>query len=68
VFFYSEHREIIPLVVLLVPTIAVPLPNLQRNLKCLKDIEGLKLGHPITDIDDDFEISRLIGADYFGRS
>ncbi|XP_060569657.1 uncharacterized protein LOC132728064 [Ruditapes philippinarum] len=65
VFLHVEHREIIPLDVLIVPTIAVPLPNLQKNVKCLKYIEGLKLAHPITDTDDDFEISLLIGADYF---
>ncbi|XP_060554822.1 uncharacterized protein LOC132715774 [Ruditapes philippinarum] len=65
VFLHVQHREIIPLDVLIVPTIAVPLPNLQRNVKCLKYIEGLKLAHRITDIDDDFEISLLIGADYF---
>jgi hypothetical protein len=59
--FHVKHREIIPLGVLIVPTIAIPLPNLQRNVKCLKHIEGLKLAHPITDNDDDFKI----GADYF---
>ncbi|XP_060592650.1 uncharacterized protein LOC132747318 [Ruditapes philippinarum] len=42
VFLHVEHREIIPLDVLIVPTIAVPLPNLQRNVKSppnAKDLE-----------------------------
>ena len=34
-------------------------------MKCLLYIKGLKLAHPITDTDDDFKISLLIGANYF---
>jgi transposase InsO family protein len=65
VFIHADHGETIPLDVLIVPTIAVPLPYLQREVKCLKYIEGLKLAHPISAADDDFEISLLIGADHF---
>ncbi|XP_053391234.1 uncharacterized protein LOC128554047 [Mercenaria mercenaria] len=65
VFLHVEQGETIPLDVLIVPTIAVPLPNLQQEVKCMNFIRGLKLAHPISDADDDFEISLLIGADYY---
>ncbi|XP_053388224.1 uncharacterized protein LOC128551402, partial [Mercenaria mercenaria] len=65
VFLHVEQGETIPLDVLIVPTIAVPLPNLQQEVKCMNYIRSLKLAYPLSDADDDFEVSLLIGADYY---
>jgi hypothetical protein len=47
-----------------VPTIAVPLQNLQKNVTSLPYLKKLKLAHPLTD-SDVFEIEMLIGADAY---
>ena len=52
--------------VLIVPTIAVPLSNVQREVKALKYLRGLKLAHPVTD-EDGFEISLLTGTDSYWK-
>ena len=49
---------------LIVPTIAVPLRNRQRNVTSLPYLHGLKLAHPLTG-EDIFSISHLIGADKY---
>ena len=65
VFIETENSRKIPIEVLIVPTIAVPIHNhmryINRNMDYLK---GLRLAHPVTK-DDYFEISLLIGADYY---
>lgn len=61
----TDKGEIVNINALIVPDIAVPLQNqmkyLTRNLPYLKD---LKLAHPVNNADS-FEISLLIGADYY---
>ncbi|XP_071161141.1 uncharacterized protein [Mytilus edulis] len=61
----TDKGEIVNINALIVPDIAVPLQNqtkyFTRNLPYLKD---LKLAHP-TNNADSFEISLLIGADYY---
>ena len=49
---------------LIVPTIAVPLGNRQRDAVSLPYLRGLKLAHPLTG-EDIFSISLLIGADKY---
>jgi len=57
--------EKIPISVLIVPKIALPLPNPMRTaLKQFPYLRGLKLAHPVTE-NENFEISVLIGADYY---
>ena len=64
VFLITDEGEKIAIDVAIVPTIAVPLSNIQREVTSLKYIRGLKLAHPITD-ESVFEISLLIGADSY---
>ncbi|XP_052820064.1 uncharacterized protein LOC128245883 [Mya arenaria] len=52
--------------VLIVPTIAVPLSNIQKEVKSLSYLRGLKLAHPVTDAES-FDISLLIGADSYWK-
>ena len=66
VYLITDRNEKIAIDVLIVPTIAVPLSNIQREVKTLKYLCGLKLAHPVTD-EDGFEISLLIGADSFWK-
>ena len=56
---------LIPISVLIVPTIATPLRNTAKTeITMLPYSRGLPLAHPIT-TDDNFKISLLIGADYY---
>lgn len=66
VYLVTDAGEKIAIQVLVVPTIAVPLSNLQCNVTSLPYLRGLKLAQPVTD-DDVFEISLLIGADFFWK-
>ena len=65
VYLITDRNEKIAIDVLIVPAIAVPLSNVQREVKTLKYLRGLKLAHPVTD--DGFEISLLIGADSYWK-
>ena len=57
--------EQITLSVLLVPMIAAPLQNTYHtHLLSMKHLHGLQLANPVTK-DSKFEISLLIGADYY---
>lgn len=61
----TESGSKIPISVLIVPFIAVPLQNaLHATIDSYPHLHGLKLAHPITN-EDDFQISVLIGADYY---
>ncbi|XP_053407993.1 uncharacterized protein LOC123531067 [Mercenaria mercenaria] len=64
VYLLTECNDKIPVNVLVVPTIAVPLQNLQRSVSSLPYLRDLKLAHPVTD-DDTFDISLVIGADKY---
>ena len=65
VYVETEDRRKIPIEVLIVPTIAVPLQNHIRYVNRNSDyLKGIKLAHPVTE-DDMFEISLLIGADFY---
>ena len=62
---HTISGQLIPLTVLIVPTIAAPIQNL--NKKPLKDflhLKGLKLAHPVTSTEQ-FTINLLIGADHY---
>ena len=64
VYLHTDTGKKIPINVLVVPTIAVPLCNLQRTISSLPYLQSLKLAHPVTDLDY-FEIALLIGADNY---
>ena len=64
IYLLTNSREKIAIDVLIVPTIAVPLRNRQRNVTSLPYLHGLKLAHPLTG-EDIFSISLLIGADKY---
>ncbi|XP_071153114.1 uncharacterized protein [Mytilus edulis] len=65
VFVESNAGQKIPIHVLIVPMIAVPLQNNIRHInRGLIYLRGLKLAHPVTQ-EESFEISLLIGADYY---
>ena len=65
VYLIANDNETIPIRVLIVPIIAKPVSNwYQKSLPQLKYLEGLRLAHPVT-MDRTFEISLLIGADYY---
>ena len=64
-FVHTLKGSRIPISVLIVPKLAAPIRNSVRA--CLKDIPYLKdllLAHPVTS-DENFEISVLIGADFY---
>ena len=61
IYLMTNNREEIAMDVLIVPTIAVPLGNRQRNVTSLPYLRGLKLAHPLTG-EDIYSISLLIGA------
>ena len=62
---HALSGEKIPVSVLVVPKIAPPIQNYVRtSLDHFPHIMGIKLAHPVTD-DENFEISILIGADYY---
>ncbi|XP_071152313.1 uncharacterized protein [Mytilus edulis] len=54
----------LPIRVLIVPEIAVPMRTYVRQAAKLTYLSGIELAHPVT-ADENFEISILIGADYF---
>ena len=61
----TDDEEPIPIEVIVVPTIAAPIPNhMVNDLQTLPHLQGLKLAHPITD-EDLFQIDLLIGADHY---
>ncbi|VDI76607.1 Hypothetical predicted protein [Mytilus galloprovincialis] len=61
----TQNGEKIPMEVLIVPTIAAPLHNRTTyNAANLPYLSGLRLAHPVSDIDK-FRISFLIGSDYY---
>ena len=64
IYLLTNSREEIAIDVLIVPTIAVPFRNRQRNDTSLPYLHGLKLAHPLTG-EDIFSISLLIGADKY---
>ncbi|XP_071161120.1 uncharacterized protein [Mytilus edulis] len=55
---------LIPIEVLIVPQIAYPIHTYARNQSSFTHLNGLKLAHPALQ-DKDFEISVLVGADYY---
>ena len=65
VYLRTDTGHRVPIKVLVVPIIAMPLQNYICQIDDRYDyIRGLKLAHPITQ-QDSFEISLLIGADYY---
>ena len=66
VHLITDRSEKIAIDVLIVPTIAVPLCNIQQEVSTLKYLHGLKLAHPVT-TENSFEISLLIGADSYWK-
>jgi len=65
VYVVATAGEMIPIRVLIVPIIAKPLANrFRQSVNSLKYLRGLRLAHPVT-ADDTFEISLLIGADFY---
>ena len=64
VYQLTDSREEIAIDVLIVPTIAVPLGNRQRDVTSLPYLRGLKLAHLLTR-EDIFSISLPIGADNY---
>jgi len=56
VLIITDRKEQVPIEVLITPTIAAPLQNLQRDASRLTYLRGLKLAHPITS-DQMFNIS-----------
>jgi hypothetical protein len=55
VYLLTDTKEKIAIDVLIVPTISVPLRNVQQATTALPYLRGLKLVHPVTD-DDTFNI------------
>ena len=65
VYVKTHSKEYIPISVLIVPTIAMPLKlSATSTVRALPYLQGLQLAHPIN-IDGDFNISLLIGADHY---
>lgn len=63
----TDSGELIPIDVLIVPSIANPLANYHiSEVKNLPYLQGLKLAHPVSN-DSEFTISFLIGADHYWR-
>ena len=61
----TESGNTIPISVLIVPFIAAPLNNyLHTSIENFPHLRGLKLAHPITNIEN-FQVSVLIGVDYY---
>ena len=62
--FKTKSGKSIPLLVLIVPDIAVPLKNItNERVTHLPYLKGLPLAHPVT-TDENFRISLLIGVDH----
>ena len=51
VVYLQTEQEINPMDVLIVPEIAVPLKTYAHNLKGMKHLAGLKLAHPLMEMD-----------------
>ncbi|XP_060596649.1 uncharacterized protein LOC132750656 [Ruditapes philippinarum] len=64
VYLITDNSEKIAIDVLIVPSIAVPLRNQIRAATHLPYLRGLKLAHPVPEVDT-FNISLLIGADRY---
>ena len=61
----TNMGDLIPLKVLIVPSIAIPIQNSFRgSLSSVQHLQGLKLAHPVT-TDQNFEVNVLIGADHY---
>ena len=61
----TQSKGLIPMSVLVVPTIAVPLKmTATSKVRELPYLQGLQLAHPIN-TDGDFNVSLLIGADHY---
>ena len=66
VHIITDRKERISIDVLITPTIAAPIQNLQRDVLSLPHLRNLKLAHPMK-TDEMFEISLLIGADAYWK-
>ena len=63
----TESGELIPISVLIVPSIAAPIQNLvSTSVYTMPHLRDLKLAHPVTS-EGNFAISLLIGTDYYWR-
>ena len=61
----TESGELIPISVLIVPSITAPIQNLvSTSVYTMPHLRDLKLAHPITS-DKNFKISLLIGTDHY---
>ena len=61
----TNSGELIPISVLVIPSIAAPIQNsICATVDSMPHLQGLKLAHPVTP-DKDFKISLLIGMDYY---
>jgi len=64
-FIHTLNSAHIPISVLIVEQLATPIHNsVYTHLNKVPYLKGLMLAHPVTG-DDNFEISILIGADYY---
>ena len=62
---HSVSGHLIPLIVLIVPTIAAPMHTVdQKSITSLPYLSGLRLAHPISSTEQ-FSIMLLIGADQY---
>ena len=65
IYVKTKSGELLPITVLIVPTIATPLRNtLKTNVAQLPHLRGLPLGHSVIR-DDSFKMSLLIGSDHY---
>ncbi|XP_065904066.1 uncharacterized protein [Dysidea avara] len=65
ILIHTQEQSPIPISDLVVPKLAAPLQNSMRmEITKLPYLKGLQLAHPVTE-DDDFEITVLLGADYY---
>ena len=64
VYVISYCGRKIPIIVLIVPTIAVPLRTYQHTAATLPYLRGLKLAHPVA-ADQIFNVSLFMGADHY---
>ena len=61
----TNSGELIPVSVLIVPSIAAPIQNtVCASFNTIPHLQGLKLANPVGD-NEDFKISLLIGTDYY---
>ena len=61
----TPKGELIPISVLVVPTIAAPFNNtVITTISNIPHLKGLSLAHPVSSAEN-FEISLLIGADFY---